>query len=432
MQCYIIAFMTDEEIRQVLLDQREEMKIPPPTGRWISRGIERELRSALSRPLIKVVMGVRRSGKSILARLALAQRDFVYVNFDDERLAGLRARDLQRVEKAASALWPSARLWFMDEIQNVESWELFVNRLQRTGCNLVLTGSNSKLLSRELATHLTGRYLAIELFPFSFAEFLVARGVARPGRTTTTRGRAGFEELLREYGSIGGFPESVLSGYSAGFLRELHDKIVSRDIAARYQVKYHRTLKELSLYCFSNPATRVTYNSIQRTFGLKSVHTAKNYIHFLEEAYLIALVPPFSFKFREQIKQARKVYTIDNGMTRALSTKASQDRGALLENLVFQELRRRGCETFTWSQPDHEVDFAVREGRRVARLIQVCEAVDTQESVVREYRALHKAAAATRCKELLLLTPDGVEPPARLRPKGPKVEVKAVWSWLLG
>ena len=422
---------SDDDLRQVLLDQREELKAPAPTGQWIPRTQERELREALRRPLIKVIRGVRRSGKSVLARLVLAGQEFAYVNFDDERLTWLKAEDLQRVEKAAAAIWPSARFWLLDEVQNVTGWELFVNRLHRLGHNLVVTGSNSKLLSRELATHLTGRYVAVELFPFSFGEFLSARGVAAPGKSVPTRDRAGLEERLREYGLVGGFPEMVLSGPSGEYLRELHDKIVSRDIAARYRVKHPRTLKELSLYCFSNPATSITYNRVQRAFGLRSVHTAEKYVHFLEEAYLILLARPFSLTFTEQVRKPQKIYTIDNGLTRALTTKISQDRGALLENLVFQELRRRGSDVFTWTQPDHAVDFLIRDDRWVAQLIQVCAALDTEETIVREYRALHKAAKVTRCRDLLIVTPDGAEPAARFVPKGPAVAVEPLWRWLL-
>ena len=242
----------------------------------------------------------------MLARLVLENHDFAYVNFDDERLSWLKTSDLQRLEKAIAAVSPAASFWFLDEIQNVPGWELFVNRLQRAGYNLVLTGSNSKLLSRELATHLTGRYIPIELFPFSFREFLDARDESLPGTSVSTRERAHFEELLRNYGEVGGFPEMVLSGTSGLYLRELHDKIVSRDVAARYRVKHPRALKGISLYCFSNPGTSLTYNSLQRTFDLKSVHTAGNYLHYLEEAYLIFVARPFAFKFREQVRQARK------------------------------------------------------------------------------------------------------------------------------
>ncbi|MBI2930148.1 MAG: ATP-binding protein [Planctomycetes bacterium] len=199
----------------------------------------------------------------------------------------------------------------------------------------------------------------------------------------------------------------------------------------RYRVKHPRTLKELSLYCFSNPTASLTYNRVQRAFGLRSVHTAENYVHFLEEAYLIFQARPFSFKFREQVRQARKVYTIDNGLTLALSTKVSQDRGALVENMVFQELRRRGQDAFSWTQPGHAVDFLIREDRRVAQLIQVCAPLDREETITREYRALYKAAKATRCRDLLLLTPDGAAPVAGLIPSGPKVRVEALWRWLL-
>jgi hypothetical protein len=390
--------VTGDQIRQVVLDQRDELLVPPPSGAWIRRTLERDLRAALARPLVKVITGARRAGKSVLARLALGDREYAYVNFDDERLSALTAADLQHLQSAFASLWPAARIVFLDEVQNVDGWELFVNRLQRLGYNLVITGSNSRLLSRDLATHPTGRYVAIELFPFSFAEFLDARRSPRP---TTTAERGRVRALLDVYAREGGFPESVLFGYSGPYLRELHDKIVTRDIAARYHVEHHRTLKELSLYCFSNPATRVTYNSVQRTFAFRSVHTAKSYLHFLEEASLVFLVVPFAFKVREQIRQARTLYTIDNGLTSALSTKVTDDRGARLENLVFQELRRRGHDIFTWSQPDGEVDFAIREGRRVVRLIQVCAALDTAETCrastgpVRRPRAPRAAATCS-------------------------------------
>lgn len=429
---YTPAVFSDDALQQVLLDQREELKTPAPMGRWVPRTQERALREALPRSLIKVIMGVRRSGKSVLARLSLASQNFAYVNFDDERLAWLKIEDLQRLEKAALTLWPNSTVWLLDEIQNVPGWELFVNRLQRAGRNLVITGSNSKLLSRELATHLTGRYVAIELFPFSFREFLTARGDSLPGIAVSTQEKVALEERLREYGEVGGFPEMVLSGSSGEYLRELHDKIVTRDIAARYRVRQPRTLKELSLYCFSNPATSLTHNSIKKTVDLKSVHTAGNYVQYLEEAYLILLARPFAFKFREQIRQARKVYTVDNGLTRALSTKVSQDRGALLENLVFQELRRRGVDAYCLSQAGYEVDFLIREGRRVAQLIQVCAGMETPETAAREYGSLHAASEATRCKELLLLTPDGGIARENWIPPGPTVRLLPLWKWLAG
>jgi hypothetical protein len=422
---------TDDDLRRILLDQQQELTAPPPSGSWVPRTQQRLLRDALPRPLIKVVMGVRRGGKSVLTRLALADRPVVYVNFDDERLAGLETADLERVEKAATLLWPSARVWLLDEVQNVEGWELFVSRLHRLGRNLVVTGSNSKLLSRELTTHLTGRYIPIELFPFSFREFLAARGTAEPGRAPSTRDRAAMEARLREYAVRGGFPDVVVSGAGDGYLRELHDKIVSRDVAARYRVKHPRTLKELSLYCFSNPATELSYNRVASMLDLKSVNTARSYVKFLEEAYLAFEAPPFAFKFRETVRQPRKVFTVDNGLTMALTTKVAEDRGALLENLVWQELRRRGEDAFTWTQPDWAVDFLVRDGRRVGRLLQVCAGFATPEVVTREYRALHRAAEASRCRDLLILTPDGVPPPPRLVPPGPKVRVLALWEWLL-
>jgi hypothetical protein len=324
---------------------------------------------------------------------------------------------------------PGARLLFLDEIQNVEGWELYINRLHRQGYNLIIAGSNSKLLGKELATHLTGRYVTIELHPFSFREYLCAKKFEWVSEDfDRTEKRATVVRHFTDYSECGGFPEMVTGGFDPHYLRELYDKIISRDIVDRYSVRYARTLKEIALFAFTNQGNRITYHKIRKTFELHSIHTVKNYLQYLEDAYLASLVPAFSFKFKEKIKQPRKLYTIDNGMSQAISPKFTADRGASLENLVHQELRRRNLEHCYWTSGDAEVDFAILANRKVITLLQVCFTLHDSDTRKREIKAIIKAAEATGCRDLHILTWDenGKERIGTLH-----IQIEPIWRWVL-
>ncbi|MGD0665094.1 MAG: ATP-binding protein [Rhabdochlamydiaceae bacterium] len=417
-----------EALRQVVVEQQEEIVhlrgLP-----LVERDKMKNLLDVLDSNWIKVVMGIRRCGKSILCHQALKDKDYGYLNFDDERLISLSAPDLNKMLQYLLEIKPNVKLLFFDEIQNVEGWELFVNRLQRQGYNLIITGSNSKLLSKELASHLTGRYIPIELSPFSFSEFLRAKKFSWSSTSLyKTQDRALLYAFLDEYLTKGGFPDMVLGGYNPVYLRELYDKIISRDITYRYRIKYSKTLKEIAIYANANLSSRLTFHKLKNIFEISSIHTVKNYCQYLTDAYLLFLLNAFSYKYKEQIKQPRKIYTIDNGLTSAISPKFTEDRGAALENLVFQELMRRAADTAYYGAPDCEIDFVILANRKVTSLIQVAFSMEDPTTRKREIKALIKAAGDLRCKSLSIITweEEGIE-----EIDGYKIEIIPIWKWLL-
>ena len=415
-------------IKQILLEQEEEIN-EIFKGKIIKREIETSLKGILTSNLIKVIMGVRRCGKSVLAHQLLKGKNYGYVNFDDERLVGVKAENLNDFLEVLKEIKADFKYLLLDEIQNVDKWELFVNRLKRRGYNIFISGSNSKLLSRELATHLTGRHLSIELYPFSFREFLLYEDfVIDRDSFYITEKKAQIKRLLEKYLEIGGMPEVFKIEAKKSYLRELFDKIIMRDIVARYNIKYVNDLKEIALYSISNFSSKITYHKIKNIFEIKSIHTVKNYIDYLQEAYLIFLLTPFSFKLKEQIKQARKVYCIDTGFINALVPKITFDKGRLMENLVFLELKRQSKEIYFYSKPTYEVDFLVREGLGIKQLIQVCFSISDEATRKREIKALLKASEELRCKNLTIITWDeeGEE-----KSNSKIIKIVPLWKWLL-
>lgn len=414
-------------IKQILLDQRAEI-----TRLFEQDIIEREALSfakkALGAGLAKIVVGVRRCGKSVLTHQMLKGSSYNYINFDDERLAKIDAGDLNDFLEAAKEIEADFKFLLLDEVQNASGWELFVNRLLRNGYNIILTGSNSKLLSKELATHLTGRQLSIDLYPFSFREFLAFHNAPICERDLyATEGRARIKGMLEKYISDGGFPETQKIELKEHYLRELFEKIIIKDIVMRRNVKHARDLKEMALYLFSNFASRATYHKIRNIFEVKSVHTIKNYVNYLEESYLIFEVNAFSFKQKDGIKQPRKIYCIDTGMINAVVPKISLNIGRLMENLVFLELKRRGKEIYYYSDDKSEVDFLVKDGLKVSQLIQVCYSTANMETREREIKPLVKASMKLACGDNIVLTWDTENEEII---KGVKINFIPLWKWL--
>lgn len=420
--------LSQEALRQVVIEQQEEI-VRFRTFSIIEREKTKQILSVIDKNWIKVIIGIRRCGKSILGHLALKDKVYGYLNFDDERLIGLSATDLNKMLQFLLEVNREAKFLFFDEIQNIDGWELFVNRLQRQGYNVLITGSNSKLLSKELATHLTGRYTLIELTPFSFREFLVARGFKWTATSLyKTQDRALLYSLLEEYTQVGGFPEMVIGGYNALYLRELYDKIISRDITYRYRIKYSKTLKEMAIYSHANLGSRLTFHKIKNIFEINSIHTVKNYFQYLMDAYLVFLLNTFSFKFKEQVKHPKKIYTIDNGLSAAISPQFSENRGAALENLVFQELTRQGADFSYYAASDFEVDFIIHNNKEVSSLIQVALSMENPDTLKREVKALIKGADNLRCKHLIIITWDEE---STHEVSGYTIDVVPIWKWLL-
>ena len=347
---------------EIIKEQREEIGLFSEL-KWIQRDKEGDLKAHLQSPLAKVLIGPRRSGKSSLAHLVLKGEIYAYVNFDDERFFGLLTEDLNSILEALFQIYgKDVRTFFFDEIQNVEGWELFVNRLARSRKNIILTGNNGKLLSNELATHLTGRHIAIEILPFSFKEYLKFNEVPLPVDSIfTTSQSAMYKEHFNDFLTTGGFPEVLSSHRPLDYHQTLFDRIVSRDILQRYQVKYSRVLKELAILMMGAYATRISNNRLKNVFQLSSINTVKNYLGYLEDAFLIFQLQPFSNKASERAAHSRKLYVVDNGMARSLDLSPTKNEGRLLENAVYLELRRRSGDLFFLETPKGEIDFLVEK-----------------------------------------------------------------------
>lgn len=419
-------------IFQTLKDQRQEVDESMQGLLIIPREAEKNL-SESSR-LIQVVSGVRRCGKSVLIHQFLRGKKFGYVNFDDDRLLTIEANDI--LAGIYQVYGKEIKTLFFDEIQNLEHWELFVARLHRAGFRLFLTGSNAKLLAKEMATRLTGRHLTVELFPFSFREFLSAKKFSED--LDTTKGRSLVLRQLQDYLQQGGFPEVVLGREQiVPYLRELYRKILERDIIGRYHISYKKTLREMAQAIVSNPAQLVSYGKLRRQFGLGSDHTVKNYLSYLEEAYLLLPLSKFSWKPAEVERSEKKVYGIDVGMTAVVSPTGT-NWGWLYEQAVALELFRRRSiafdfEVYYWRNTEQmEVDFVVRQGRTIQQLIQVCYDFTDEDVQKREMRALLNAGKELRCSNLLVITweREGRETIEWFGIRG-TIRFMPLWKWLL-
>lgn len=436
--------MNPERIRTVIADQRDELHrvLSDPTiiereglAHWGAWGREN---------IIKVITGPRRAGKSVFSMQLVQTADegyaYAYVNFDDERLVGIGTSDLDRVVEALLQVYGDAKQIILDEVQNLEGWELFASRLQRQGFNLTITGSNARLLSSELATHLTGRHVAIEILPFSFREFLIFTGT-RPegGEVFSTVEEAKLKGKLLEYLEVGGFPEAAKMALkdrqmAKTYLRTLYSTVVGRDIVGRHRIKYLKTVREAADLLISSYSSMVSLRNIAKAFGMRSIHTAKNYASYIEESYLVFFLEKYSRGLKERAGAPKKAYCIDTGILNSVAFRAGENLGKLMENLVAVELMRRratdsSLELYYWRDyRQREVDFVLKRGAGVDELIQVTYADSRDDVADRELKALLAASDELGCRELLVITWDyeGEE-----LVDGKRVRFVPLWRWLL-
>lgn len=358
----------------------------------------------LQNPLIKLITGPRRVGKSVFALLMLQGKNFAYLNFDDNQL--LEKWDEDLAMSALDDVYPDYDFMLLDEIQNLPDWYLWVSKLYRRGKNLIITGSNANMLSSEMATVLTGRYLQIEMLPFSLDETMRWKNIS-PDREEQA---AQAIVLADDYMRNGGYPETIPArGITKNYLSTLFDSILLKDVAQRHNVRNTTDLYNLATYLLSNFCNPISANELAGELGLSSVATTKKFCDYLNEPYLFFYLPRFNNKLKLMNKAPKKVYVVDNGFVQSTAFNLSENLGRLLENQVFVELLRRGYipgQTLFYyrTRNDKEIDFVTRKGTKVEQLIQVCYDMSSEKTRKRELDALVEAAEELHCDNLLVIT----------------------------
>ena len=400
--------MIDEKIiLQVLAEQQEEIK-GYKLQKWVPR--KEESLFEFDTKMAQVVIGVRRSGKSTLCHKVLLERGirYGYMNLDDDRLAKMKTDDLNTVLSCVYQLYGTDVPYLvLDEIQNVDGWYLFVNRLLRTDMHIFVTGSNAKLLSGELATHLTGRYNEIHLYPFSFSEYCNYHQVDT--QNITTKGEADCKRAFMDYIHDGGFPEMQGLRNKRAYVQSLIEAILLKDIKNRFRIRDVDALRKLAHHLINNACQEVNYDELTKELGM-SDKTVKKYIDYLAQAFLIQLLTRHSFKSKERIRNP-KVYIVDAGMQgNRDNVLAPENLGWRLENVVYIELLRRCAYDFydvyyyKLNPRAKEIDFVVCDKNKAIELIQIAYEIDSQRAYERETSSLVKASGALSCNNLTLIT----------------------------
>ena len=421
--------MNTQTLLSIVADQREEL-LANDYSELCRRPEESQF--DLKSNMAQVVIGVRRCGKSTLCEMFLKQKDveFAYVNFDDDRLGDMNSNDLDRLLEALYMTYGEFEYLFLDEIQNIEGWPLFVNRLLRQKLHIFITGSNSKLLSNELSTHLTGRNNKVELYPFSFSEYCAMKKV--DATSLSTKAKALRKGALHEYLQQGGFPELFNESYRRGYINGLLDAIIRNDIAKRFKVRNVEALRRISAYLADNYCQEFVAKTVGELFGVSN-HTAENYYSYLKEAFLLIGVNRFSYKSKDRVRN-EKVYVVDTAfVTERKDNFSLENIGWKLENIVCVELLRRYtpayCDVFYYKDASSQVDFVIAKDSNVQELIQVSYDISTEKTRNREIRGLKNAAKKLNCNNLTLVT---FEEHETIEEDGCTINVIPATEWLLG
>ncbi len=420
--------MDAQTLQEILLDQQEELS-ETELASLCDRFEEPQLH--LDSKLAQVVIGVRRSGKSVLCYKVLQQAGihYAYVNFDDERLVSLKTEDLNTVLDVLYRIYGDFKHLFLDEIQNIDGWPLFVNRLLRKKMHVFLTGSNAKLLSNELMTHLTGRHHKVELYPFSFSEYCLMKHVDTI--SMTTKCKALRIKALEEYMRHGGFPELFNETNRHEYIQDLLDSIIKKDIAKRFKLKHAEVLRQMAIYLSDNYCQEFVATKVAALFGI-SDHTAEKYYSYLKQAFLFVGVNKFSYKSAERVLN-EKVYVVDTAFASDKEgTLAPDNLGWRLENIVLVELLRRTksdyTDVFYYKDRESQVDFVIAKDGNVQEIIQVSYNISNPKTERREIKGLKDASKALGCNRMTLITLDTEK---TISTEQGEIHVMAATDWLL-
>lgn len=383
-------------MRAVILNQRKE-RDELLERHYLERKTKFNSDELLANNLIKLVSGPRRVGKSTYALLMLKGKNFAYLNFDDDQL--LAMWEEETVMQMLDEVYPNYEYMLLDEVQNLNDWDLWISKLYRRGKNLIVTGSNAKMLSSEMATVLTGRYIQIDMMPFSIQE------VAEWNNTD-------IRSIADDYLHNGGYPETVQArSIVKNYLFTLFDNIVWKDVCKRHKVRNSTDLNTLAVYLLANFCNPISANDLKTELGFSSVTTTKKFMDYLHEPFLFFFLMRYDNKMKIMKKAAQKIYVVDNGFVTSRAFSISENIGRLLENQVFTELLRRGYNTertlfYYRSRNDKEIDFVIRDDFHIKQLIQVSYTLTNAKTEKREVDALVEAAGELHCSDLLIVTAD--------------------------
>lgn len=399
-----------KDIQNIVLDQRDSLKN-------IDLGILRNDLEEINllNSFAYVISGIRRCGKSTyLHQIRNKQKAFAFFNFEDTRLTNFVVTDFQKLQEVLLDVYGDTNIFFFDEIQNVNNWEIFVRQLLDNKKKVIITGSNASLLSKELGTRLTGRHLRKEMFPFSYDEFL---------RFTSQKRK---EESFKDYLDLGGFPE-YLKFKNQEILQELLNNIIYRDVVVRHHLKDSKIIKDLAIYLLSNIGKEYSYNSLKKTFSAGSINTIISYISYLEDSYLLFSINRFDYSFKKQQTYSKKIYAIDNGFAKANSLSFSKDQGRMLENLVFLILRRKFNNIYFYKENSLECDFLIKEKEKITMVFQVCLDLDP-DNKDREINGLKSAMSKFNLKTGIILTLNQED---EIIEDNKLIKIIPVWKWKL-
>jgi len=369
---------------------------------------------------IVIISGIRRCGKSYLMRLAwslikkekgLDNRQYLYINFEDERIMGFNKDDFSSlIESYMELKQPDLNkkiYLFFDEIQNVKNWDKFLNRLREDSTyKVIISGSNASLLSNEISTFLTGRSITVNLYPFTFREFMNVRGFKFEKQDLfDLSNKVQIAKLFNDYFDTGGFPEVIKTGYKQ-LLQEYFQNIIFRDIIARFKIKHEFSLRELANFLASNIGNNLSIKKIGSLVGIKNITTLKNYLSYLKNTFLFYFIPKFSYSIKEQIYNPDKVYIADIGMYNEISFRFSENKGKKLENIVFLEFLKKDYQIYYGYDAFGDIDFIICKNNRIIELAQCCYEIERAETRERELKSLIKAMAFYKMKEGSIYTFD--------------------------
>ena len=416
--------MVKDRLKEIMFDQKDVFN---NRKHLINRNIE--LDKYITTSQVVIISGIRRCGKSSLLflikeKMNLEDSQYCYFNFDDERIIADMAI-LENIYNLHLETYGKEPVLFLDEIQNIIHWEKFVNRMYEQGVKIFVTGSNAKLLSSEISTSLTGRNKLIELYPFSFSEYLRFIGNNYNLERVTPKSKSLLLKDFNNYMASGGFP-LVVKENDTELINAYFQDILYRDIISRYRLTQVNEIKQIGLYFASNIGKLFSYSTLQTISGVKSLSSIKDYLYYYEQSYLFFYLKKFDYSVKKQIMNPKKVYTIDPAFANRLGYHFSENKGRILENIVFLELLRRGKEIY-YHSGKNECDFLVKESLDITQAIQVVYQLDAT-NYRREYLGLQEAMLTYNIKQGLLITYQIDEP---FNSTNSEIQVIPICEWLL-